>query len=129
MEKNRGQPLYMISVAANLVGMHPQTLRLYEKLGFIKPSRSAGRCRLYSDEDIEKLKQIQVLTQELGVNLAGVEIILNMMEQMKKIKEEMEREIERLKKEFEEEFEKLRKANLEAVRNLKLNERRENAKD
>jgi MerR family transcriptional regulator/heat shock protein HspR len=93
--------------------MHPQTLRLYEKLGLIKPSRSTGKCRLYSDEDIEKLKQIQILTQKLGVNLAGVEIILNMMDQMKKLKEEMEKEIEELKKEFEEEFKKIRRHTFE----------------
>lgn len=104
MSKNRGQPLYMISVAANLVGMHPQTLRLYEKLGFVKPTRSAGRCRLYSDEDVEKLRQIQILTQDMGINLAGVEVILNMLEQIKNMRDEMEKEMERMKKEIEKEF-------------------------
>jgi MerR family transcriptional regulator, heat shock protein HspR len=84
--------VYVISVAAELVGMHPQTLRLYEREGLVKPKRR-GAMRLYSDWDIERLRQIQRLTQEMGVNLAGVEIILNMRQQL----EEMLRELEELR--------------------------------
>ena len=69
----RDKPLYVISVAAELVDMHPQTRRLYERKGLIEPSRSAGKTRLYSQRNIEQLREIRRLTQELGVNLAGVE--------------------------------------------------------
>lgn len=72
------KPLYVISVAAELVDMHPQTLRLYERKGLIEPSRSAGKTRLYSQRNIEQLREIRRLTQELGVNLAGVEEIIRL---------------------------------------------------
>ena len=75
---DRDKPLYVISVAAELVDMHPQTLRLYERKGLIEPSRSAGKTRLYSQRDIEQLREIRRLTQELGVNLAGVEEIIRL---------------------------------------------------
>jgi MerR family transcriptional regulator/heat shock protein HspR len=81
--------VYVISVAARRVGMHPQTLRLYEREGLLKPSRR-GVIRLYSDDDIERLRQIQRLTQEMGVNLAGVEIILNLREQIDQLTIEVE---------------------------------------
>jgi MerR family transcriptional regulator/heat shock protein HspR len=82
--------VYFISVAARLVAVHPQTLRTYERLGLINPGRAASGVRLYSDRDIERLRQIQRLTQELGVNLAGVEIILNLLEDLEKLREENE---------------------------------------
>src|SRR5262245_51334233 len=81
---------YMISAVAEQFEIHPQTLRLYEREGLLKPSRSEGNTRLYTDDDLERLEVILKLTRELGVNLAGVEIILNMREKM----EEMQRQIE-----------------------------------
>lgn len=83
---------YIISVAARLVNMHPQTLRYYERLGLIEPSRSSGKIRLYSAKDVERLKQIHSYVDDLGVNLAGVEIIMSLTERMA----EMEAEIKRL---------------------------------
>jgi MerR family transcriptional regulator/heat shock protein HspR len=83
------EPAYVISIAAARVGMHPQTLRLYEKMGLVTPARR-GSNRLYSDEDIDRLRQIQRLTQEMGVNLAGVEIILNLLEQVTDLQAELE---------------------------------------
>jgi len=82
---------YTISAVAELYEIHPQTLRLYEREGLLKPSRSIGNTRLYEDADLERLEVILSLTRELGVNLAGVEIILNMREKM----DEMQREFER----------------------------------
>ncbi|HMA35053.1 MAG TPA: MerR family transcriptional regulator [Chloroflexia bacterium] len=74
------EPRYVISVAAQLLQVHPQTLRLYEREGLIEPSRSRGRIRLYSDRDIERIRVMQRLTSTLGVNLAGAEVVLNMRE-------------------------------------------------
>ncbi len=82
-------PVYVISVAAKMVDMHPQTLRLYERLGLLKPARH-GLNRLYSDYDIARLRQIQRLTQDMGVNLAGVEIILNLLERIEELQDEVE---------------------------------------
>ena len=97
------EPCYIISVAAKLVRLHPQTLRYYERLGLIDPSRSAGNMRLYSPRDISRLRKIVRLTDELGLNLAGVEVILRMGERMRELQREMElmqadleREINRL---------------------------------
>jgi len=81
---------YMISAVSEQFGLHPQTLRLYEREGLLKPSRSEGNTRLYTEQDLERLEVIVKLTRDLGVNLAGVEIILNMRERM----EEMQRQIE-----------------------------------
>ncbi|MCA9837644.1 MAG: helix-turn-helix transcriptional regulator [Trueperaceae bacterium] len=90
---NKDKPLYVISVAAELVDMHPQTLRLYERKGLIEPSRSAGKTRLYSQRDIDHLKEIRRLTQELGVNLAGVEEIIRLRKKLDKLQENMEERI------------------------------------
>ncbi len=87
---SKDKPLYVISVAAELVDMHPQTLRLYERKGLIEPSRSAGKTRLYSQRDIDHLKEIRRLTQELGVNLAGVEEIIRLRKKLDKLQENME---------------------------------------
>ncbi|MBC7264668.1 MAG: helix-turn-helix transcriptional regulator [Chloroflexi bacterium] len=84
------EPCYIISVAAKLVGLHPQTLRYYERIGLIRPSRSRGNVRLYSPQDVERLRKIVRLTDELGVNLAGVEVILNMTERMEEMRRQME---------------------------------------
>lgn len=91
------EPCYIISVAARLVNMHPQTLRTYERLGLCVPSRSNGRIRLYSARDVEKLKQIHGYVSDLGVNLAGVEVILNLTERIA----ELEAEVKRLNEELE----------------------------
>jgi len=90
------EPVYLISIVAKILDIHPQTLRQYERENLIKPSRSNGRVRLYSQRDIDKIKLILRLTRELGVNLAGVDIILRFKEQM----EEMEQEIAELRDEI-----------------------------
>ncbi|MFA4016825.1 MAG: hypothetical protein RUDDFDWM_001936 [Candidatus Fervidibacterota bacterium] len=93
---------YAISVVARMLNLHPQTLRLYERLGLIKPQRDAYGKRLYSDDDIERIRKIQHLTQQMGVNLAGVEIVLKLMERIS----ELEGEVEKLKQNMEEQIEK-----------------------
>jgi MerR family transcriptional regulator/heat shock protein HspR len=85
------RPRYMISVAADLVGMHPQTLRLYENKGLVRPGRTPGGTRLYSDADVERLKLIQRLTTELGLNLAGVEHVLRLRDELNRARLRMER--------------------------------------
>jgi MerR family transcriptional regulator/heat shock protein HspR len=85
------EPFYVISVAARLVDLHPQTLRHYEALGLVVPERSRGNIRLYSPRDIERLRKIVRLTQELGVNLAGVSIILRLSEQVEVLRAELTR--------------------------------------
>ena len=85
------RPRYMISIAAELVGMHPQTLRIYESKGLVTPKRTAGNTRLYSDLDLERLRLIQQLTTELGLNLAGVEAVLGLEEQLRRMQARMER--------------------------------------
>lgn len=84
------QPIYVISVAAKMVGLHPQTLRHYEEVGLVKPERTEGNIRLYSPVDIDRLRQINRLTNELGVNLAGVQIILDMRERLQRLQLELE---------------------------------------
>src|ERR1044072_589699 len=88
---------YTISAVAELYEIHPQTLRLYEREGLLKPSRSEGNTRLYTDPDLERLEVILSLTRDLGVNLAGVEIILNMREKMSQMQREFEQFFEYLK--------------------------------
>jgi MerR family transcriptional regulator/heat shock protein HspR len=83
--------VYMISVAAELAGMHPQTLRIYEARGLITPKRSPGKTRLYSQDDVERLRRIQELTSEMGMNLAGVEKVFELEEQLDKMRARMER--------------------------------------
>jgi MerR family transcriptional regulator/heat shock protein HspR len=85
------RPRYMISVAAELVGMHPQTLRQYEEKGLVRPQRTAGNTRLYSEADLERLRLVQRLTTELGLNLAGVEAVLGLKEQLQRMQARMER--------------------------------------
>jgi MerR family transcriptional regulator/heat shock protein HspR len=95
---DQDKPLYVISVAAELVDMHPQTLRLYERKGLIEPSRSAGKTRLYSQRNIEQLREIRRLTQELGVNLAGVEEIIRLRQRLDSMQERMEERIGSIQK-------------------------------
>jgi MerR family transcriptional regulator, heat shock protein HspR len=85
------RPRYMISVAAELVGMHPQTLRQYEEKGLVRPQRTAGNTRLYSEADLERLRLIQKLTTQLGLNLAGVEAVLDLEQQLQRMHARMER--------------------------------------
>ncbi len=88
--RKRARAGYMISAVAELYKIHPQTLRLYERVGLLKPSRSQGNTRLYTDSDLERLEVILTLTREMGVNLAGIEIILNMREKMAEMQGQME---------------------------------------
>jgi MerR family transcriptional regulator/heat shock protein HspR len=99
---------FTISVAAELVNVHQQTLRHYERLGLIEPSRGKGEIRYFSSEDIEKIQQIRRLVDELGVNLAGVEVILNMRDQMERLQREMHETLERLRAEHESERRRLK---------------------
>ena len=86
----RGKAAYMISVVAERYEIHPQTLRLYEREGLLKPSRTEGNTRLYTDEDLERLEVILNLTRDMGVNLAGVEVVLNMRAKMDRMRRQME---------------------------------------
>src|SRR4051812_35572370 len=102
------QPKYVISIAAQILGVHPQTLRLYEREGLVEPKRSGGKIRLYSERDIEKIRCVMRLTQDLGVNLAGAEAIIYMRERMLQlyremeiIREEMEAELAALRRELD----------------------------
>ncbi len=95
---------YMISAVAELYQLHPQTLRLYERVGLLKPSRSQGNTRLYTDSDLERLEVILNLTRELGVNLAGIEIILNMRDKMGEMQSQMEEFIKFVRSEVARDF-------------------------
>jgi MerR family transcriptional regulator/heat shock protein HspR len=101
------RPIYMISVAAELVGVHPQTLRQYEDRGLVRPKRTPGGTRLYSESDVERLQIIQRLTTEVGLNLAGVEIVLRLEDELRKAHAQIERmqqqlrdEVQRVHKEY-----------------------------
>lgn len=100
MAKARSRAAYMISAVAEQYQIHPQTLRLYEREGLLAPSRSEGNTRLYTDDDLERLEVILKLTRELGVNLAGVEIILNMREKMAAMQHEIEEFVATLNREL-----------------------------
>ncbi|HEY2072864.1 MAG TPA: helix-turn-helix transcriptional regulator [Gaiellaceae bacterium] len=97
--------MYMISVAAELVGMHPQTLRIYEAKGLVRPKRTPGGTRLYSEADVERLRIIQRLTTELGLNLAGVELVLRLEDELRKA----HAQIERLQREVKQEVNNVHK--------------------
>jgi MerR family transcriptional regulator/heat shock protein HspR len=99
MEAEDYEPRYVISIAAKIIGIHAQTLRYYERMGLIEPLRSPGNIRLYSKRDIERLQQIKTLMNDLGVNLAGVEVIMRMaqcMTEMEQQVHELEQEVKRL---------------------------------
>ena len=100
MAKARSKAAYMISAVAEQYQIHPQTLRLYEREGLLTPSRSDGNTRLYTDDDLERLEVILKLTRDLGVNLAGVEIILNMREKMAAMQDQIEEFVATLNQEF-----------------------------
>ena len=96
----RGEAYYMISAVSRKYGIHPQTLRLYEREGLLKPSRTDGNTRLYSEEDLERLETILALTRDLGVNLAGVEIILNMRSKIEEMQHEVNEFMDFVKREL-----------------------------
>src|SRR5262245_5028658 len=102
MERTRkkGKAAYMISAVAESYAIHPQTLRLYEREGLLKPSRSEGNTRLYTEEDLERLELILSLTRELGVNLAGVEVVLNMRHRMEEMQKELQEFITYIEREI-----------------------------
>ena len=109
----RERGVYMISVAAELAGMHPQTLRIYEARGLIQPKRSPKNTRLYSDEDVERLRRIQELTTELGMNLAGVERVFELEQQLGRMQrriQSLERQAERMQEEVAAELERVRRS-------------------
>jgi MerR family transcriptional regulator/heat shock protein HspR len=119
------RPIYMISVAAELVGMHPQTLRMYETKGLVRPQRTPGGTRLYSEADVQRLRIVQRLTTELGLNLAGVELVLRLEDELRKAHVQ----IERLQRELRIEVDKVHKQyrrDLVLVREERLPERQTN---
>jgi MerR family transcriptional regulator/heat shock protein HspR len=112
--RKKGKAAYMISAVAETYDIHPQTLRLYEREGLLKPSRSEGNTRLYTEEDLDRLELILNLTRDLGVNLAGVEVILNMRQRLEEMQREMQEFINYVEREF-------------ASRSPELNQRLHNA--
>ncbi len=132
--KKGPKKFYHISAVSQMYDIHPQTLRLYEREGLLKPSRSDGNTRLYSEDDLKQLEFILNLTRDLGVNLAGVEVIMNMRHKMEQIEFEVNEFLEYIRREFfegrEEEFEQQRKAliRITPAKIIKI-ERVEKAKD
>ncbi len=96
------EPVYVISVAAKLLEIHPQTLRLYERLGLVVPARSRSKHRLYSHSNVERVRRIQHLTQDMGVNLAGVEVILDLLDRMERQRREVRRRMLEIRRELQE---------------------------
>ena len=119
------RPRYMISVAAELVGMHPQTLRMYETKGLVRPQRTPGGTRLYSEADIERLRIVQRLTSELGLNLAGVELVLRLEDELRKAHAQIERLQQQLRQEVQNVHKQYRR-DLVLVRDERLPERQTN---
>ena len=112
-EIDRDRGVYMISVAAELAGMHPQTLRIYESRGLIQPQRSPKNTRLYSQEDVDRLRRIQELTTELGMNLAGVEKVFELegeIERMRRRMRSLEKQAQKLEEAMAEELDKVRRS-------------------
>jgi MerR family transcriptional regulator/heat shock protein HspR len=110
---DREHGVYMISVAAELAGMHPQTLRIYETRGLITPKRSPKNTRLYSQQDVDRLRRIQELTGELGMNLAGVERVFELEEEIERMRRRMrnlERHAQRVQQELEKELDRVRRS-------------------
>jgi MerR family transcriptional regulator/heat shock protein HspR len=112
-QPQRDQGVYMISVAAELAGMHPQTLRIYEARGLITPKRSAGKTRLYSQQDVDRLRRIQELTSEMGMNLAGVEKVFELEEELERMRSRMARlqtKTDELEQEMADELERVKRS-------------------
>jgi MerR family transcriptional regulator, heat shock protein HspR len=110
--RSDNQPVYMIGVAASLCGIHPQTLRQYERLGLVVPSRAGAKNRLYSEADIQRVRRIQRLTQDMGVNLAGVEVILRLLDEMEETRRDMERQLKEYMEEAERRIAHLSNSNM-----------------
>lgn len=87
----KSTPLYVISVVSEMLNLHPQTIRQYERLGLLKPSRTEGNRRRYSDEDVERLRFVMSLTKDMGINIAGVELIISMRERIARLEEELDK--------------------------------------
>jgi MerR family transcriptional regulator, heat shock protein HspR len=119
------RPIYMISVAAELVGMHPQTLRMYETKGLVRPQRTPGGTRLYSEADVERLRIIQRLTSELGLNLAGVELVLRLEDELRKAHRQIDRLQQQLRREVQNVHKQYRR-DLVLLRDERLPERQSN---
>ena len=92
-DRDARRPVYHISIVAAMVETHPQTLRMYERMGLIAPRRTNNNVRLYSDDDVEQVRRIQYLTQDLGVNLAGVEVIFNLLREMQRLQEGLDEQV------------------------------------
>jgi len=122
MDKKKQNKYYHISSVARLYDVHPQTLRLYEREGLLMPSRSEGNTRLYTDEDLKQLEFILNLTRELGVNLAGIEVILNMRKKIESIEEEVNSFLEYIRIEFLNERKGETEINRKAIVRIKTNE-------
>lgn len=105
---DRETPLFMISVVAELLGVHPQTLRLYEREGYVRPRRTRGGTRLYSEADVETVRRILHLTRDLGVNLAGVEVVLEMRRKLERMQAELAESLEFVRRELRREVERQR---------------------
>ena len=108
-ERDWQRPVYHISIVAEMVETHPQTLRMYERMGLINPQRTTNNIRLYSDADVEQVRRIQHLTQDLGVNLAGVEVVFKLLREMHRLQEEMDEAIEERRAQVEQEIQELRR--------------------
>ena len=96
-ERGSHRPVYHISIVAEMVETHPQTLRMYERMGLVCPQRTRNNVRLYSDEDVEHIRRIQHLTQQMGVNLAGVEVVFDLLREMERMRAEMEEQMEAMR--------------------------------
>ena len=119
------RPIYMISVAAELVGMHPQTLRMYETKGLVRPQRTPGGTRLYSEADIQRLRIVQRLTSELGLNLAGVELVLRLEDELRRAHAQIARLQEQHRRDVQQVHKQYRR-DLVLVRDERLPERQSN---
>ena len=118
IDRTEERAVYVISVAAELAGVHPQTLRIYERKGLLRPKRTSGNTRRYSDRDIDLLRQIQEMTQERGMNLAGVEMVIELQRELERAQERMERlrrEAEELQQRLAEDLERLQQAQKTAL--------------
>ncbi len=118
MKINRKKGYFSISAVAKMFSIHQQTVRLYEKEGLINPKRSAGNTRLFSEEDVEKLEEVIYLTHELGINLAGVDMILKLKKQIKKMQDDMNKIFETTQEELEKEVTVSKEAAKESVKRL-----------
>ena len=112
----RSRPAYFIGVVAEITEVHPQTLRHYERIGLVTPSRSPGNVRMFSQEDIERVRLIQRLTSDLGVNLAGVEVVLNMRDRYRRQAAEYQHNLQEMQQRYEAEIQRLRSALRRATR-------------